>query len=48
MVRQQYPKLEVNLNALKENVEHMVNLCKMQGVEIAGVTKGTTGLAKCA
>ncbi|MDY2959269.1 MAG: alanine racemase [Hornefia sp.] len=48
MVKQQYPRLEINLKALKENVESMVNLCKTQGVEIAGVTKGTTGLARCA
>lgn len=48
MVKQRYPKVEVNLSHLKENVENIVNLCKERGIEIAGVTKGVTGLVECA
>ena len=45
MVNQMYPKLEINLKYLRENVAEMVRRCGERGIEIAGVIKGTTGLA---
>lgn len=48
MVNQMYPKLEINLKYLRENVAEMVRRCGERGIEIAGVIKGTTGLVECA
>ena len=48
MVKQVYPRLEINLNYLRENVEAMVGRCAERGIEVAGVIKGTTGLPECA
>ncbi len=48
MVKQQYPRVEINLGYLRENVEQIVKRCAEQGVEIAGVIKGTTGIPECA
>ena len=35
-----YPILEINLKKVYENVKSMVDLCKTQGISIAGVVKG--------
>jgi len=35
-----YPILEINLNHVYENIKSMVDLCKSQGISIAGVVKG--------
>jgi len=35
-----YPMLEINLEKVYENVKSMVDLCKSQGIGIAGVVKG--------
>jgi predicted amino acid racemase len=48
MVKQIYPRVEINLQYLKENVEEIVRRCGEYGIEIAGVIKGTTGLTECA
>lgn len=48
MVKQLYPRVEINLDYLKENAEQMVKRCADKGIEIAGVIKGTTGLPECA
>lgn len=48
MVKQIYPRVEINLGHLKENVVKVVDMCKAEGIEIAGVTKGTTGIVECA
>ena len=48
MVNQMYPKLEINLKYLRENVAEMVRRYGERGIEIAGVIKGTTGLVECA
>lgn len=48
MVKQLYPRLEINLQYFKENVAAMVNLCSKHGITIAGVVKGTTGFPQCA
>lgn len=39
-----YPRLEVNLAHLRHNVEEVVRRCGAQGIQIAGVIKGATGL----
>ena len=48
MVKQQYPRVEIKLNALRENVEAMVRRCGERGIGIAGVIKGATGIPECA
>jgi len=35
-----YPMLEINLKKVHENVKSMVDLCRQQGISIAGVVKG--------
>lgn len=35
-----YPMLEINLKHVYENIKSMVDLCKSQGISIAGVVKG--------
>lgn len=42
------PKLIVDLNKLRNNIEKVQHLCQDNGVEIAGVIKGFTGLSQCA
>ena len=44
MVKQIYPRVEINLQYLKENVEAIVQRCGEFGIDIAGVIKGTTGI----
>lgn len=48
MVNQIYPRVEINLEYLKDNVSRVVDLCGDLGIEVAGVIKGTTGLLGCA
>lgn len=48
MVNQIYPRVEINLQFLKENVEEMVRRCNEKNIDVAGVIKGTTGLTECA
>ena len=43
-----YPKLIIDLHKLKNNIDKVQNACRAQGVEIAGVIKGCTGLGPCA
>lgn len=43
-----YPKLVVDLNKLRHNIEKVQRMCQRKGVEIAGVVKGCTGMAECA
>lgn len=38
-----YPKIEIDLNKIRHNVEVLVNLCKKNGIEVAGVTKSFCG-----
>lgn len=46
-VKPGYPKLVVDLNKLRQNIVTIKNLCAAEGVEIAGVIKGCTGLFPC-
>ncbi|MEG1314361.1 MAG: alanine/ornithine racemase family PLP-dependent enzyme [Anaerovoracaceae bacterium] len=48
MKNQGYPRVEINLDYLKHNVEQIVKRCGEYGIEIAGVIKGTTGIPQCA
>lgn len=48
MVEQNYPRVEINLQYLKENVEIIVKKCAEYGIRISGVIKGTTGIPQCA
>ena len=48
MINQIYPRLEINLKYLKENVSQIVKRCGEYGIDIAGVIKGTTGIPQCA
>lgn len=43
-MKERYPKLEINLSALRHNVEEVVGACGEQGVSVTGVIKGVTGL----
>ena len=47
-VRKGYPKLVTDLGKLRSNIEYVKDICGRQGVEIAGVIKGCTGLIPCA
>lgn len=42
------PKLIVDLSKLRHNIEKVQRMCHDEGVEIAGVIKGFTGLPQCA
>lgn len=42
------PKLIVDLNKLRNNIDKVQRMCQDNGVEIAGVIKGFTGLPQCA
>ena len=48
MVNQFYPRLEINLRYLKDNVTDVVKKCSKRGIDVVGVIKGTTGLLECA
>ncbi len=43
-----YPMLEIHLNKIQENVKTMVDLCKSQGISVAGVVKGFNGIPEIA
>ena len=48
MVNQSYPRVEINLQYFKENVEAAVKRCAEYGIKVSGVIKGTTGIPECA
>lgn len=48
MNRNKYPKLVVDLKKLRHNIDHVLVKCQDQGIEVAGVIKGCTGLPECA
>lgn len=48
MVKQDYPRVEINLQYLKENVAAVTSRCAEYGIDVAGVIKGTTGIPECA
>lgn len=48
MIQHNFPRVEINLNYLTQNVATIVNMCKKKGIHVAGVIKGTTGIPQCA
>lgn len=48
MNKNKYPKLVVDLKKLRQNIDHVLIKCQDQGIEVAGVIKGCTGLPECA
>lgn len=45
---EKYPVLEVNLNKLRKNTEIVTDLCKDNGIEVAGIIKGFGGIVEAA
>ena len=45
--KQGYPKLIIDLQKLRTNIEKVQNMCSQSGIELAGVIKGCTGLIPC-
>lgn len=43
-----YPRIEIDLGALGHNVKTVVEMCGKQGIEVAGIIKGLTGIPQCA
>ena len=48
MNKNRYPKLGVDLKKLQHNIARVLVNCQDQGVEVAGVIKGCSGLPECA
>ena len=42
-----YPCLVINLRKLGENIKRMKEFCEEQGIEMAGVIKGFSGITEC-
>lgn len=47
-VRTGYPRLVTDLGKLRHNIDVVKQMCDAEGVDIAGVIKGCTGLLPCA
>ena len=43
MMKERYPRLEINLASLKHNAVQVVEMCGSCGIQVAGVIKGATG-----
>ena len=43
-----YPRVEINLDHLQQNVSRVVERCGSFGIQVAGVIKGATGLPEVA
>ena len=39
-----YPRLDADLDKLRDNIERMLMMCRDRGIEMAGVIKGCSGL----
>lgn len=48
MYKNKYPKMVVDLKKLRQNVDRVLLKCQDQGIEVAGVIKGCSGLPECA
>lgn len=48
MGKNRYPKIVVDLKKLRHNIDRALVKCQDQGIEIAGVIKGCSGLPECA
>ena len=47
MDRCRYPELVTDLDKLRHNIEKVKRMCDHDGVMVAGVIKGCTGLPEC-
>jgi predicted amino acid racemase len=47
-MREYYPRVVADLQKLRENIDQIRSRCAAQGVEIAGVIKGFSGIPACA
>lgn len=47
-MREYYPRVEVYLSKLRNNIDQIQSRCREQGVEVAGVIKGFNGIVECA
>lgn len=47
MTNGKYPRLVIDLQKLKHNISRMMSKCQDQGIEIAGVIKGCSGISVC-
>lgn len=47
-IKEYYPRVEVYLSKLRNNIDQIQSRCKEQGVEVAGVIKGFNGIIECA
>ena len=47
-MRNRYPKLVIDIDKLRSNIEKINIKCGDKGVELAGVIKGCSGLIPCA
>lgn len=43
-----YPRLVINLDKIRQNAEKMQLICRKNGIAIAGVVKGCSGIFECA
>ena len=43
VMMERYPRLEINLAHLKDNVAYVVEKCGSCGIQVAGVIKGANG-----
>lgn len=48
MDSRKYPKLVIDLDKLRHNVERVNRMCRNSGIMTAGVIKGCTGIPECA
>lgn len=46
-MQNRYPKLIIDLDKLRHNIEEIQKVCRKQGVETVGVVKGCSGLWEC-
>ncbi len=42
-----YPKIEINLNSLRHNINHILKMTGELGIDVAGVIKGVNGIPEC-
>lgn len=45
--KERYPKLVIDLNKLKNNIDKVKMICDAEGIELAGIVKGCNGLIPC-
>lgn len=46
-MKDRYPRIDVDLGKLRDNIDNIVRICRAHKVEVAGVIKGFSGLVEC-